>query len=620
MLRSGGRLLDILLFGGLLLIAIPLPSAIAQTGDEGAPWRLPNKEAPDLSISAPLDINEATLDDLLRIPGLDPETAQRILDFRKEAGRISSLDQLKDAGIIHDDICESMLPFIQETDEAEKWHYRLLTGLAADDPPGEAISKSPYRDRLKLALNKAGSLSIGLALEKDAGETDLWDHTAMGLTFGFPHESGKLILGDYLVRYGFGMLLNTRRNFFFAQQIEASLNSRRPGISAYYGWDESVALRGAAFQADLGRWHLAAWGSHRRRDAYVDSLGIVTAFDLTGEHRTASEQARESACAEDLYGGRLQFAILPDRLDIACGGYQASWDHTVRVGSLLYDQIGVGALELNLRADPLGGSAEYAVNDRGETAAALGVFAKMSGFRAQGALYRASAHYFSPLASALDFDLGQVRNRQGVFASFQAALGETRILGAMHLHRRLTRMAGESWGGMDLLTKIRQRFGPSAEAAVSSRWTQEEETAETFQTSHWRGSGSLRIKPSPHWEIQSLLKLSRAQEVTGQGSLMQFGLGRDVALDSRWALKGDFATGIYSAPDYNLRLYWSDIRLDGSWQNHAFWGRGAFLALGIRGGYGDRHLLEIFGLWDQPESDSGRSSERSLWLTLRIQG
>ena len=619
MLRSGGRLLAILLCGGLLRIAFPLPFASAQSGDEGAPWRLPAKEEPDLPLPEPLDINGATLDDLMSIPGLNPADAQAILNFRKAHRSISSLVQLKTSGIINDDIYDLIRPYIQVIDEDEEWHYRLLAGLAADDHPGPAIAKSPHRDRLKLKFDNAGSLSFGFALEKDAGETDLWDHTAMGLTYRFPRQYGKFILGDFLVGYGFGMLLNTRRNFFYAQQIEASLNPRHQGISAYQGWDENIALRGMAIQADLGRWSLAAWASHRRRDAFTDSLGIVTAFDLSGQHRTAAEQAREGLCAEDLSGGRIQFSLWRDRLHVACTGYQVCWDHTVKVGSLLYDQIAAGALELNAHVKPLSAVVELASNEHGETASMLGLFAKMSGILAQGALYRVNAQYFSPLSSALDFDLGQVRNRQGSFASVQAGIGETRVVGAMHLYRRLTKPVGESWGGQDLLAQLWRGFGQSVEATISSRWTQEEETSGTSQTSHWRGSGSLHIRPSRDWEMQSLLKLARTHETAGQGRLLQLGFGRNLALDARWTIAGNITTGIYSAPNYSLGLYWSDIRLDGSWQSHVFWGRGAFLALGIRGGLSDLWRFEIFSLWDQPESDSSRSSERRLWLTLRTQ-
>jgi hypothetical protein len=596
------------------------PRAPAQVGDAGAPWRLSAEEIPDLTASEPINLNRATLDELMLIPGLDPAIAQAILDFRKLQGRAISLEELKRSGIINDDIFDNMQPFTKVMDEPENWQYRVMASYGADDPPGEVISKSPYRQGFKLALEKEGSLSLGMALEKDAGETDIWDHSAMGLAYELPGNRGRIVLGDYLASYGFGMLINTRRSYSFLQQFGGLFAVRHPGITTYRGFDESIALRGVALQAEAERWRLAAWGSSRKRDAYVDSLGVVTAFDLSGKHRTAAEQEREGNCTEDLFGGRIEYAILPERMNIACTGYLTSWDRAVRVGQVLYDQVGVGSVELNACVDQFRGRAEIALDDRGGTAAMLGVSAKLSDFSANGALYRAGAGYFSPLSSTMDLDIGRVRNRQGVLAVFQAWSQETKMMMALHLHRRLERTVGESWGGQDLFAQLRQGFSNKVETALSSRWTQEEETADTIQTSHWRGSCALRILPSPDWEMQLKLKLCRANGSAKAGSLLQMEICRRLELDSHWTLKGNSATGIYYAPDYGVRLYWSDVRLDGSWQNRAFWGRGAFWALELKGGYGNQCTLELFALWDMPERDFEREFRRSIWLTLKIQG
>ena len=47
-----------------------------------------------LSLGLPIDINQATEDDLLLIKGIGPATAQRILDFRKKINRFKDIKQL----------------------------------------------------------------------------------------------------------------------------------------------------------------------------------------------------------------------------------------------------------------------------------------------------------------------------------------------------------------------------------------------------------------------------------------------------------------------------------------------------------------------------------------------
>lgn len=44
--------------------------------------------------SKPMDLNSATSDQLQRLPGVGPVTAQRILDYRKKSGPFQSVDDL----------------------------------------------------------------------------------------------------------------------------------------------------------------------------------------------------------------------------------------------------------------------------------------------------------------------------------------------------------------------------------------------------------------------------------------------------------------------------------------------------------------------------------------------
>ena len=45
--------------------------------------------------SAPIDVNRATLDDLISLPGIGPALAQRIIDYRSEHGPFQSVDELE---------------------------------------------------------------------------------------------------------------------------------------------------------------------------------------------------------------------------------------------------------------------------------------------------------------------------------------------------------------------------------------------------------------------------------------------------------------------------------------------------------------------------------------------
>ncbi len=48
----------------------------------------------DLPAPGSIDLNTATLDDLTKLPGVGPATAQKILDYRQEHGRFASVEEL----------------------------------------------------------------------------------------------------------------------------------------------------------------------------------------------------------------------------------------------------------------------------------------------------------------------------------------------------------------------------------------------------------------------------------------------------------------------------------------------------------------------------------------------
>jgi competence ComEA-like helix-hairpin-helix protein len=67
----------------------------------GVPESLPPRSRPSKRVGSPpgdleppLDLNRATLGDLLRLPGVGPVIARRILDTREEAGRFTAVDDL----------------------------------------------------------------------------------------------------------------------------------------------------------------------------------------------------------------------------------------------------------------------------------------------------------------------------------------------------------------------------------------------------------------------------------------------------------------------------------------------------------------------------------------------
>lgn len=76
-------------------IAVGMPGAAPAPGGPGA-------GSGTAAVTAPIDLNSATLDQLETLPGVGPVLAQHIIDWRVAHGRFATIDQLRDVSGIGD--------------------------------------------------------------------------------------------------------------------------------------------------------------------------------------------------------------------------------------------------------------------------------------------------------------------------------------------------------------------------------------------------------------------------------------------------------------------------------------------------------------------------------------
>jgi comEA protein len=90
--------------------------AIEQQGDEPnvVPRRFTAHRETAPAIGS-IDLNKATKDELIRLPGIGPSYADRILDFRERLGRFGSADQLLQVKGIGKRRLEKIRPYLRIT-------------------------------------------------------------------------------------------------------------------------------------------------------------------------------------------------------------------------------------------------------------------------------------------------------------------------------------------------------------------------------------------------------------------------------------------------------------------------------------------------------------------------
>ena len=94
------------------------PMAIAKSGgdkmkEQGEKMKAQGKEMESQLEKGSLDINTATMEDLQKLPGVSEETASGIMEYIKENGNITSVDQLLNVSGIDEKALMMIKPFLK---------------------------------------------------------------------------------------------------------------------------------------------------------------------------------------------------------------------------------------------------------------------------------------------------------------------------------------------------------------------------------------------------------------------------------------------------------------------------------------------------------------------------
>ena len=171
----------------------------------------------------------------------------------------------------------------------------------------------------KLRLSKPGDFSLGITIEKDAGERLIWDHKKNLYYFDFQSfhlmvenrgRVKKLVVGDFQIQSGQGLM--NGGGFQLGKGTEPILAVRRSnlGILPYTSATESGFYRGAAIEIDLRSLQLLSYYSHQKRDAgltLLDGEYHFSSLRSSGLHRTSNEIESRKNLRENVAGQLIQY-------------------------------------------------------------------------------------------------------------------------------------------------------------------------------------------------------------------------------------------------------------------------------------------------------------------------
>lgn len=412
----------------------------AADGDGGEAFQAQMEELAAMRDN-PLEINRCTRDDLLALPFLDEEEADAVIEYRTLHAPIRSLSELLLVERLSAPHARWLQLFVEvEAAETEGIYHRqafhrhdVMTRI--DLPLYERQGWSwaqGIANRLRYTGQWNNHWDVGLRAEKDVGEPifnrqnpfyDAWGGHVMMKDWKWLRT---LILGDYQVSFGEGLVMNT--SFHLGKQVSGlwrTASSLRPHRST----DECRFLRGAAASVALSReWTVTALYSYRSLDATVQADNTVQSITATGLHRTASELSHKGTLGNHTIALHAQWH--KPRGHLGATATFLRYDHQFRQGTALYRQIypegylfGIGGLDYAFHANHFHahGETAYSRSARGGGWATLNKMVWRFNANAHlGLVQRFYAkNFISPHAQAFGENI-RVQNESGLCFIFDA--------------------------------------------------------------------------------------------------------------------------------------------------------------------------------------------------------
>ncbi len=546
----------------------------------------------------PVNINSASGDDLLQIPGFNLILARAVLNYRRNKP-FESVEELKEVKGIGSATYQRMRPYVTIGGSAERlrsmynrpeyWlsgnRYEVISryqqeleeqeGYKRPDSLGGYVgSAAKYYQRFRI---QSDHLSMNFTQEKDAGETLKgpadFDYNSWHVALTNNGKLKKLVIGDYSLSFGQGLVLWTGGAFGKGREVTGTVSKNERGLRPYSSAQETDFFRGVG--ATYGdKIELTAFYSKRPRTASVIN-GDTTRFpSSSGFHRTESELERRNNIDQTVIGGRLK-ADTPIGL-IGVSGYTTEFSTYIGKGSSLsdlYEFAGNQNSVLGLDYRGLIGTSlvfgEVARSENGGIAGVAGMEAPL-GFNTDIALlYRNYQKDFqSFMGTGFGESSGDPQNEQGFYIGLKHALNSKYLVSGyfdqynFNAPRSGTTQATQ---GFDMLGLLEAEFSSDFNAYILLR-NEIKDDEYVVSNSSGREERILGKQKRASVRLQAEYQLNRSIRLRSRGEVVRnrnagenwesgFLIFQDLRLQIGPKLQVDTRVTIFDTDSFDTRVY-----------------------------------------------------------------
>lgn len=407
----------------------------------------------------PLDLNRADEQDLRDLRLLNDVQIAGLLLHRQIAGDLISIYELQAVPGFTPDIIRSILPFVsvggslddyrvsigemlrEGTNELYLRWARVLEQQRGFTPPTRPDENrylgDPNQYYLRYRHSYGTRLSVGLTAEKDRGEEFFRGSNPYGFDFYSAHIALRnysrtikaLVLGDYAVSFGQGLIMLTGFNYGKTISTVAVKRGGRT-LRPYTSVNEVAFLRGAAAQLALpANLEITLFASRAGRDGSLiqpDTSDLdaefreISALNMSGLHRTPREIENKNAVMQTNGGASLKWKR--NNNHIAFNTVYTHLDKTLTDRSQLYaryyfagNQLLNASVDYGFAVRNFHFFGETAMSDNGAVASLNGLILGLDRRADLSIVHRYYARNFQTLTGDAFGESSGVRNEHGIY-------------------------------------------------------------------------------------------------------------------------------------------------------------------------------------------------------------
>lgn len=389
----------------------------------------------------PININEATVEQLTRIPQLDISDARLIVNHRKKYGTFFSVNELYAVEGLNGQLVKLITPFVyisekdfidqQQPEQTETifsqskilYRGRIINSLQSNQ--GFNTNKfegTKPRVYNRLLLKYSTNYQAGVIAEKDPGELSYNEFTAGHFAVNDVGFLYKAVILDYYLEFGQGLTMWSP--YAFPKGPDALYPVKRVDkiSKPFTSSTENNFFRGATASFRFDDFTLSAFYSDNSFDATIDSVtGAITSTPIDGLHRTSTEIAKRKTASEKMLGGRIDYNF-KNILRVGVLHYQSEFSNAFQQSSVFDisgNEFKYSAFAYDLSFQKFNLAGEFSYN--GTSVASINILQLLisDNFTFITSFRNYPANFFSLHGFAFGERNGSTRNEVGIYTGFK---------------------------------------------------------------------------------------------------------------------------------------------------------------------------------------------------------